>query len=162
MEYIRCPKCEGETPTLLSRCRNCGERLPQQVVIEEINELKVRNGFVSFWLWACLIINMLFTLGYVALLFSSNGLWTGTPEPLSLRLFWILASLVIVAGYWLLISWKKAGFYVLSGTAIINGVAGFCLGPSTVTLITSIAPLFVLYLILQIPRKGKSCWGQLS
>ena len=30
MEYIKCPKCGSETPTILSRCRHCGERLPQR------------------------------------------------------------------------------------------------------------------------------------
>lgn len=162
MEYIKCPKCGGETPTILSRCRNCGEKLPKEVIVEELNVPKVRNGFVSFWLWACLVINVLFTIGYVALMFSSKGLWSGTPEPLPLRLFWVIASFVIVAGYWLLTSWKKVGFYILSGTAIINGTISFCLVPSMVSLITAIAPIFVLYLILQISKDGKTCWELLS
>jgi hypothetical protein len=162
MEYIKCPNCGSETPSILTRCRNCGERLPKEVVIEETNVPKVRNGFVSFWLWACLIINVLFSIGYFALMFSSKGLWSGTPEPLPLRLFWVLASVAIIVGYWQLISWKKVGFYILSGTALVNGIISFCIAPSMAVLITAIAPIFVLFFVLQIPKNGKSCWEQLS
>lgn len=40
MEYIRCPKCGGETPSLLSRCRNCGERIIKTQVYQSPKILK--------------------------------------------------------------------------------------------------------------------------
>lgn len=162
MEYIKCPNCGSETPAILSRCRNCGERIPKKSAVEETSLPKKRNGFISFWLWTCLIVNILFTIGYFALMFSSKGLWSGTPEPFPLRLFWFIASLVIVVGYWLLIAWKKVGFYLLSGTAIVNGIISFCIDPSMIVLVSAIAPIFILYLILQISKNGNSYWEVLS
>ena len=52
--------------------------------LQTIADIK-RNSFVSFWLWFCAIINGLCVIGYFALLFSSKGLWTGTPESTWLR-----------------------------------------------------------------------------
>lgn len=162
MEYIKCSNCGGETPSVFSRCRHCGERLAKQIVEEEINVPKERNGFVSFWLWAGLVINVLFSMGYFALLFSSVGLWSATPEPFPLRLFWVLACIARATGEWLLISWKKVGFYVFTAVAIVDGIISLCIAPSMLILISAIAPIIILYLILQIPKKGRSCWELLS
>jgi hypothetical protein len=38
----------------------------------DTNELK-RNGFISFWLWLCFIVNGLAAIGYLLLMFSSKG-----------------------------------------------------------------------------------------
>ena len=67
--FRKCSVCGQEMPTYASKCSNCGA----------VADVK-RNSFVSFWLWFCAIINGLCVIGYFALLFSSKGLWTGTPE----------------------------------------------------------------------------------
>ena len=77
----------------------------------DTNELK-RNGFISFWLWLCFIVNGLAAIGYLLLMFSSKGLWSATPEPVWLRLVWLFSSIVILIGYWMLLKWKQNGFII--------------------------------------------------
>lgn len=162
MEYIKCPYCGGETPIILGRCRHCGQRRPEKAVIEQTFIPKERNGFVTFWLTACFIVNLLLSFGYFALLFSSRGLWSGTPEPLLLRLFWILGVIANTVGYWMLLSWKKVGFNILIGAALANGFVNFCISLSAFSIFIAFASIIILYFILQISKNGKTCWEQLS
>lgn len=100
--FRKCSICGQEMSTYASKYSNCGE----------VADVK-RNSFVSFWLWFCAIINGLCVIGYFALQFSSKGLWTGAPEPIWLRLMWLVGSVVILCGYIMLIKWNKKGFYLL-------------------------------------------------
>lgn len=166
MKYVKCPKCGAKTPEVLSFCKNCNERLPKVNFDSNtsIEPLKQRNGFISFWLWVCLVINVLFTIGYFSLMFSSKGGgWTGTPELFMLRLFWLNASVVVVIGYVMLIKWNKTGCYILAGTSIvINGIVSFFIYPSVAVLISAIIPIIVLYYIIQIKKNGESYWDCIS
>lgn len=119
-----------------------------------------RNGFVSFWLWLCLVINVLIAIGYFALLFSDRGLFARQPEPTAIRLAWLALSLALVYGYWLLLKWRKLGWTILCGVAVLNTIVNIATtGPAG---FLSLLPLLILYLILQIRKNGISCWSWLE
>ena len=129
------------------------------------NGLNNRHGFITFWLWLCAIANVLTTLGYVLLLFSSKGLWSATPEPIWLRLLWLIGSLALLVGYILLICWDKIGFYVI---AIIQGLSvliNLIIGGLTDPIITSFLPLValvLLYGVLHLSKSGLSYWDAMD
>lgn len=119
-----------------------------------------RNGFVSFWLWLCLVINVLFAIGYFALLFSDRGLFARQPEPIAIRLAWFALSLALVYGYWSLLKWRKLGWTILCAVAVLNSIVNIATtGPAG---FLSLLPLLILYLILQIRKNGISCWSWLE
>lgn len=142
-----CIKCGCEMSPYAVKCLNCGR----------VAEIK-RNAFVSFWLWFCVVINVLCSIGYFLLLFSSKGLWTGTPEPTWLRLVWVAVSVATVLGYTLLIKWKRTGFYILAGIAFINVGVNLITSGIFISVISPVISLVVLYGILQIKKDGIEYW----
>lgn len=164
MEYVKCPSCGNDTPGVLSRCKQCGAKLPprEQRVQQPIYQPKSRAGFVTFWLWLCIVVSILTTCVWIYWLFSSIGLWSATPEPMIQRVATLVISLCMLGGYILLLNWRKEGFGILVGAQIISAVTFILDGQSILGLFQAIVPIVVLYLILQIPKNGRTCWSQLS
>lgn len=128
------------------------------------NQLK-RHGFISFWLWLCLIFNGLATIGYFLLMFSSKGLWSATPEPIWLRLIWLVSSIVLVIGYWMLLKWKQNGFIMIMLVQFITIVINLFLSGDMGINITTFSPivgLILLYIILKIKKNGISYWDAME
>ncbi len=163
MEYLKCPVCGKETPSILSRCKHCGERLQNVAAEPEIVVApKLRNGFISFYLWFGIVVNSLIGIVYFVTIFTSKGLWTAY-DPMSSRIYGFASSFILVAGYFSLLKWKKFGFYVLAAMAVlslgINLVTGTNADLGTFGPIVS---LMILFAVLQLKKNGKSCWEQLS
>ena len=142
-----CKKCGCEMSSFAVRCLHCGE-----VAVFS------RNAFISFWLWFCLVINVLCSIGYFLLLFSSIGLWTRTPEPTWLKLVWLAVSVTTVVGYSLLIKWKKTGFYVLTGVAVVNLILNIITTGNIISVIFPAISFVIIYGILQIKKEGVEYW----
>lgn len=142
----KCISCGHEVSQYASKCSNCGAAV----------EFK-RHAFVTSWLWFCVVINGLCAVGYFALLFSSKGLWTRTPEPIWLRLIWLFGSVVTLYGYIMLLKWKRLGFYLCMGMSILSAVVSLIVSGSF-TALSAIIGILVLYSILQIKRDGVEYW----
>lgn len=163
MEYIKCPKCGGETPAILTICRHCGERIVKPQPYQQQKVLKDRHIFVTIWLWFDVIVSLVLTMFFFSHIFSSVGLWHATPEPLLYRIIIFIISLLITVGYIMILCWLKAGFYLLVSIGII-GSFYLALGGVAIEVIlfSNIAPLLILYLVLQCTKNGKKCWELLG
>lgn len=143
----KCKVCGNTMSIYATKCNNCGTIEPHK-----------RHPFITFWLWLGAIINGLLTVGYFLLLFSSKGLWTATPEPTLVRLFWLVGSVGLLIGYIMLIKWKKNGFYIVLVVGILNIITTICTVGFAVSIISSIIGLILLYGILNIKKDGVEYW----
>lgn len=166
MEKIKCSECEHENSRLLSFCSNCGARLPlaqpEEMEMDDGVEVKQRNGFVSFWLWFCIVINAIVDVMYFFSLFGGRGVMHGY-EPMSDRIINFLLTSLLIVGYIGLLKWKKSGFYLIVGLQIISWIISLSFGSlNGLYLFAPFISIAVLFLILQIKKNGKSCWSQLK
>ena len=167
MENLKCPFCGKETPRVLSRCKHCGERLPkiQEVNTSEVFQIRKRSKFTSFYLWFCLVLNILFGIAYFFTIFTRKGLWTAN-DPMFTRIYGFVSSAILFCGFLSLICWKKIGFYIIIIMGIFNQIIyiiSVILGdPISIYTFSPILSIMVLYIVLLIRRDGKTCWEQLS
>lgn len=62
MEYIKCPHCGAQTPSLLSRCQNCNEllsrQIPDPVLIEtqDVNVVYRKNSYTRLIIFGIIAI----------------------------------------------------------------------------------------------------------
>ncbi|MDE7135949.1 MAG: hypothetical protein K2N91_04905, partial [Muribaculaceae bacterium] len=162
MENLKCPHCGNETPSALGRCKHCGERLTNPQPYHTPKVLKDRNGFVTFWLWLCIIVSFLTTVFWFCHLFSSEGVWTPIPGPLSSRIITFVSSLLLTIGYVMLLCWLKPGFYLLVCVRIVEFISLLLYGMAFKIAIITLAPLLILYLVLQCTKNGKTYWELLG
>lgn len=121
-----------------------------------------RNKFVSFWLWLGAIINVIFTIVYFLLLFSSKGLWSATPEPTWLRIIWVLQSITLITGYTMLIKWKKFGFYILVAMSILSIILNLFTSEISVATFSPIVSIALLYFVLQLKKDDIAYWDAMD
>lgn len=127
-----------------------------------------RHGFISFWLWLCAVTNGIMSIFYLWHLFSSKGLWSGTPEPTWFRLSWLFSSLINLLGFVLLLEWRKTGFYVILGVQLIGlAIALFASVFANVvntvpSIISTIAGIAILYGILHLRHEGLTYWDAMD
>jgi len=138
------------------------EQLPEDpLVIENYPSIPPeRHGFVTAWLYFCLIANSLSVLFY---LFAANmPMRIAKISILTLYSLIVLGVFNITFSIWML-SWKKKGFY---GSCIIAIIA-FLINIST----NNISPLVctiglsgpvILYCIFQIKKNGISAWSYMK
>ncbi len=159
MKYVKCPKCGAETPDALSFCRTCKARLPKEAFVDKSPAQPVRmHGFISFCLWTGFVLSALLAVCFFALMFASKGLWTATPEPFALRLFWFVCHVCMASGYMLLLRRRIAGFYTVAGAFVANGAVNLFMSFSLYYLLAMIVPVFILYWVLQLECDGQSYW----
>lgn len=167
MEKIKCSECEHENSRILSYCSNCGAHLPLtdaegMEMNYEADDAKQRNGFISFWLWFCIVINSIIGVMYLFSLFGDRGVMYGS-EPMSDRFINFFMTGLLIAGYIGLLKWKKFGFYLIAGLQILSWIISLSSGDfNGLYLFAPVISIAVLYLILQIKKNGKSCWSQLD
>lgn len=160
MENMICPSCGNETPRDLPNCKHCGAK-NNPVYSDNEFAIKERNGFVTFYLWLGLVVNSLMAAAYFVTLFTSKGLWTAY-DPMWERIYGVICSAIMCIGYYNLLKWKRMGFVILAGIAVVvmiinMGTTGFSL--ATFQPILSLA---ILYAVLQIRKNGVFCWESLS
>ena len=165
IEMVLCPYCGKETPGNQTICQHCGGEFTFEEsdgYSEELEEVKDRNGFVSFYLWLCLIVNSILCFISFLTMFLPYGMYSAF-DPMWLRIAGTILSGCTAVSFWMLLKYKKSGFRLLTVTAIltflININVAMVNGPK------DLAPLILLalvYAVLQIRKDGKSCWSQLS
>ncbi len=167
MEYVKCRNCGSEVPKVLTHCRECGERMDMVIgdysddLIQEgargMQGEKVRAGFTTFYLWLGLVISALMLLSSIGMLVSASFFGLATP------IFAIVASALMILGYWDLLKWRKMGFYIPVATSLASLIFGIFMGKiSAISVLYPIGGLIILILVLMIKKNGKSCWDQLT
>jgi formylglycine-generating enzyme required for sulfatase activity len=124
-------------------------------LLTSVNETKKRHGFITFWLWAMIIVNALFATAFSPFF----------RDELALSICFLCS----VVFYILLIRWKKAGFWGLIASTVICpviiGIVGSDLEVWDVAKTISIWGLVqmgILFAIFQIRTDGIKSWNRLD
>lgn len=166
---------------------------------------KQRHSFVTFWLWFGIIINVIALP--VAIMQSSLNVFKDFPEQLLemlsrrgddisslgtyvvfLQIVTAICTIALIAGYYLMLKWKKKGFWINVVAGIANGVLSLILFSMIVNSIDAVGAtitepkvshvismvytpvmavigiisVLVQWGILHIKKDGVSCWKQLE
>ena len=122
-----------------------------------------RNGFVTFWLWFIIVVNAIVTI-YNIYQVSQFYYWYYGMFTL-LMILSIIFNLANIGGAWALLKWKKFGFWIILAVALINLILTLSFSGGFISIITifgSILGPFILILVLQISKDGRSCWSLLK
>lgn len=142
---------------------NNGVSSELESAIKKVNSVKVvRHGFISFILWAGIIISGLTFIGTLILL-SDNSLDEFDTEALVAQL---IGNGVIIVSFILLLRGSRIGFYLLSGIyglyllllIIISTMAPEIADIIILLGIPPMAGIGILYAILQLKKNGVSYW----
>ncbi len=149
---MKCPTCGKEIANDSKFCEFCGAKIeqpvaqPTQQIETPIAVEKQRHGFITFWLWFMIVINIIVGITNFA---SGMGMIT------------ILAgglSIVNVINAILLLNWKKVGFWLFIVTAICACVLNFSLEMYSGAF-GAVAGVAILFGILQLKKNDVSCWS---
>lgn len=122
------------------------------------NELKQRNGCISFWLWIAIIANIAMVVYYAVTMFSAYS----SEAALGLGLCSIFGAVNVLSCI-LLLRWNKIGFYMMAFSSILAIVVNICvLKMATVAMIGSLFGILIWWAILQMKKDGVSAWSQLQ
>jgi hypothetical protein len=117
----------------------------------------VRTKTTTVWLWIVLVLNVI--VGFMS--FSLVGTMSAlglSPVPTIIS---ALLSFVIAVGAFMIMQWKKMGFYIISGCVAVNVlVAIFGGGNVGSAIVGGLLSLGVLYYVLQYPKDNKA-WSHL-
>lgn len=164
--------------------------------MEKIKQTKKRHGFVTFWLYFGLVANIigiiasvvsyqnLTNLGYTGMQLITSGVDITPfseaihPHVLVLQVVAVISGILMIVGYAMLLNWKKAGFWIITVTAIITAIiivimmgyikqdyalVGLTINWNPVTqLVVTPVSVFILWAILQLKKERISCWQQLE
>ena len=75
---------------------------------------KTCHSFVTFWLWLGIIGNVISMITSIIGYFGMDLM-----RPLILQIIDVISGLVMISAYVLLLNWKKAGFWLLTITALV-------------------------------------------
>ena len=122
------------------------------------NELKQRNGCISFWLYLAIIANIVITVFYAVGMFDTDS----GSLALGLGLCSILG-LVNVLSCILLLRWNKIGFYMMVVSCIMSAAVQLCvMKMDPAPTIGSLFSVVIWWAILQAKKDGVSAWSQLE
>lgn len=155
--------CKAELDDYMERCPECGRlqkitNKPPKKEIESDNiVIQERHGFITFWLWAIIIGNILMA----GVSFFPKAMY-GSDYPDAYVIFSIISGLFAipnVIGAFMLLAWKKAGFWILAISAICGGLFAFF---TTGALPVGLLGLLILYFVLRITKNGIRYWDCLD
>lgn len=122
------------------------------------NELKQRNGCISFWLYVLLISNAAMTIYYAVDMFSAY-----TSEYALGQGLCSILGVVSVLSVILLLRWNKIGFYMLAVSSVLAILIQICaMHMEPVLIVSSLIGVVIWWGILQIQKDGVSAWSQLQ
>lgn len=122
------------------------------------NELKQRNGCISFWLWVAIIVNIAMVVYYAVTMFSAYS----SEGALGLGLCSIFGVVNVLSAI-LLLRWNKIGFYMMVVSSIMAIIVNICvLKMEPVAMIGSLFAIVIWWAILQMKKDGVSAWSQLQ
>lgn len=126
---------------------------------------KTRHGCVSGCLWFGVVASALSVVFYI---FGGDAMTTLAEQagqesfPDAMIYIGAITAAIGLFGYYLILKWKKNGFFIVLGLSAISGVATyFIMGDITSLAASFIGPL-ILYAILQIQKDGVSAWDHLE
>ena len=121
----------------------------------------VRTKTTTGWLWLVILLNgMIGVMTFVGVGMLAISGAKGSAVILSLLAGAV--SLAIAAGAFLILQWKKLGFYVIAGGVAANIVLSFLGGGSLGTAVFgAVLSVAVLYYVLQFPPENKA-WNHLT
>lgn len=122
------------------------------------NDLKQRNGCISFWLWFAIIVNMAMVIYYAVTMFSAYS----SEAALGLGLCSIFGAVNVLSAI-LLLRWNKIGFYMMVVSSIMAIVVNICvLKMEPIAMIGSLFAIVIWWAILQMKKNSVSAWSQLQ
>lgn len=155
--------CKAELEDYQERCPQCGwsqkkiEFTKSQEKKTDVVVVKGRHGFITFWLWLLVVVNILGAL----VNFFPKFMW-GTNYPDEYVMVSVLVGvlgLLNVVGVFLLLMWKKVGFAIIAVSSTIAALMGLAtMGTPPLGLIG----LAILWFVLKIEKHGVSYWDAMK
>ena len=113
-----------------------------------------QKGFAKFWLWFCLIVNILVLILGVVGLFGVIALGT---EGLGILILSLVAEVGMITGLAILLFMKKKlGFYIVAAMGVINIVLNAMSGQLVKGIASAIISLVILFFAI------KSNWNEME
>ena len=168
---MRCSNCGAEIADNSDYCIYCASPVQKAPKAEEVPagaEKPERNGFITFWLWFIIVVQVLNIVACCAGLFSDS--FRGYRVDDLARVMFVgglIVSIVNLLGATQLLNWKKSGFWLILGMAALRAVLGAMTmadGSASGMMISLIGPFFgvgILWAVLQISKNGHTCWSLL-
>ena len=161
---MKCPNCGKEIASDSIFCEYCGAKVNNNIPNESAStEPLRRNGFVTFWLWFIIVVNAIVTIYNIYQVSQVYYWYYGIYSfLLILPIFFNIAN---ICGAWALLKWKKFGFWIILAVALINLILTLSFSGGYIPiypLLGSILGPFILILVLQITKDGRSCWSLLK
>lgn len=111
---------------------------------------KERHGFITFWLWFMIIVNLAAGIANFAMSDGqAHGIVIGC------------LGLVNMASAVCLLNWKKIGFWIFVGVATCSCILNIYL-ESFSGAIGAVMGVCILFGILQLKKNNQSCWSLLE
>lgn len=119
---------------------------------------KQRNIITTVFLWLTILVNLAMTVGFIVSMYVANAM----EETLGLGLC-SMFTFANVLGAILLMRWNKYGLgLTVVSVSLLSIVYAYVLNLGLIPTIPFFVAIFLLWLILQIKKSGKSAWSQLN
>lgn len=73
-----------------------------------------------------------------------------------------IISIVSIVGYYMIMQWKKIGFYIVSGLSVLSGLVNYSVTNDMTAIIGAFLGPIILFAILQIRKDGYTAWDHLE
>lgn len=151
---IRTPQ-HSEQPTPPPVPHNYSE-ISATDIPEQLPPLK-RAGFITFWLWFCIVFNAISIIYGIIIIASDSIYYTGAPTILG-----FLSNCAALFGFGKLLHWEKSGFYIASGANFIIALIQAAIASDPYIIFVSAILITILYAILQIKYADISYWDAMD
>lgn len=119
---------------------------------------KQRNVIITVCLWLAILANLTMTVGFIVTMYDASVM----EETLGLGLC-SMFTFANILGSILLLRWNKNGLGLIAISVILLSIVyAYVLHLGLISTIPFLAAVFLLWLILQIRKSGKSAWSQLK
>ncbi|MDR3258149.1 MAG: zinc ribbon domain-containing protein [Fusobacteriaceae bacterium] len=155
---MNCAKCGTEIENNIEFCPKCGVSINDNLQTSENNNKKKRHGFTTFWLIVTLVSQIFSVATY---LYSFRMLANFFNTSSNFFVLYIVAAIIGAVGTVLLLTWKKAGFWIFVGISIVNLILNLIIGISIGKILIGLIGVPIMWAVLQIRKNEKTTWEQL-
>jgi hypothetical protein len=117
----------------------------------------VRTKTTTVWLWIVIILNAIVGL----LSFTQIGTLADLGISPLFLIVSALLSLGVAVGTYMILQWKKMGFYIVVGCIVLNVLVSILGGSGFTSIAGAVIGLGILYYVLQYPKDNKA-WNHLA
>jgi predicted nucleic acid-binding Zn ribbon protein len=153
-----CSKCGVEITDGIQFCSKCGNVVNSTSMDTENIINRKRHGFTSFWLIFSLISYVIVGSIY---LFSPELIAQSYNASNGLIMLFGIVSIAGIIGNIFLLCWKKIGFWVFIGVAVVSLILNFVIGMNIGQILFGLVGIPIMWGILHIRKNGKTTWEQL-